>query len=144
MRIHFRVVSLACLLIVPPVSAQTGHGAAPDTTHTTLIEAMKQDLRRLVKAEEAFFDRHRTYTAVLPASDFATRSERQVVVVAQADKGYSATMTTSEEPGLTCGLFHGAGQAPNPVVVRAREPACWHRTPDGAVVSDSAMSSRNR
>jgi len=142
MRIH--VMSLACLLIVPPVSAQTGHGAAPDTTQTTLVEAMKQDLRRLVKAEEAFFDRHRTYTAVLPASDFATRSERQVVVVVQADKGYSATMTTSEEPGLTCGLFHGAGQAPSPVVVRAREPACWRRTPNGAIASDSAMSSRNR
>jgi hypothetical protein len=136
MLIHYGVLSLACVLMVPPVSAQTGHGAASDTTHATLIEAMKQDLRRLVKAEESFFDRHRTYTAVLPASDFATRPERQVVVVALADKGYSATMTTSEEPGLTCGLFHGAGQAPSPVVARAREPACWHLTPSGAVLSD--------
>jgi hypothetical protein len=122
---HYRVLSLACLLFVPPVSAQTGHATATDTAHTTLVEAMKQDLRRLVKAEEAFFARHQTYTGVLPAGDFATRPERQVVVVAHADKGYSATMTTTEEPGLTCGLFHGTGQAPSPVVTRAREPECW-------------------
>jgi hypothetical protein len=86
---------------------------------------MKHDLRRLVKAEEAFFARHHTYTAVLPAGDFATKPERQVVVVAHADKGYSATMTTTEVPGLTCGLFHGTGPAPSPVVTRAREPECW-------------------
>jgi hypothetical protein len=133
---HYRVLSLACLLIVPPVSAQSGHGAASDTTHATLVEAMKQDLRRLVKAEEAFFARHRTYTAVLPASDFATRPERQVVVVTQAGKGYSATMTTTEEPGLSCGLFHGTGRAPSPVITRAREPGCWHPLASGVVVRD--------
>ena len=136
MLIHYRVLSLACLLIVPPVSAQTGHGSASDTVHSALVEGMKQDLRRLVKAEEGFFGRHHTYTAVLPASDFETRPERQAVVVAHAEKGYSATMTTTEEPGLTCGLFHGTGQAPNAVVTRAREPACWHNLANGVVVRD--------
>jgi hypothetical protein len=136
MRMPYRVFSLACLLIVPPASAQTGHGSASDTVHSALVEAMKLDLRRLVKAEEEFFGRHRTYTAVLPESDFATRPERQVVVVAHAEKGYSATMTTTEEPGLSCGLFHGTGRAPNAAVTRAREPACWHNRPDGVVVRD--------
>jgi hypothetical protein len=136
MRIPFRVFSLACLLIVPPASAQTGHGSASDTVHSALVDAMKQDLRRLVKAEEGFFARHRTYTAVLPESDYATRPERQVVVVAHAGQGYSATMTTTEEPGLVCGLFHGSGAAPNPVVKQAREPACWHSLPSGVVVRD--------
>jgi len=136
MLVRYQVLSLACLLIVPPVSAQTRHGSASDTTHTALVETMKQDLRRLLKAEEAFFARHHTYTAVLPGSDFATRPERQVVVVAHGDKGYSATITTTEEPGLTCGLYHGSGIAPNPVVQRARDPDCWHALPSGVVVRD--------
>ena len=136
MRIPYRVLSLACLLIVPPAAAQTGHGSATDTAHAALVEGMKQDLRRLVKAEEGFFARHRTYTAVLPADDFETRPERQAVVVAHAEKGYSATMTTTEEPGLTCGLFHGSGKAPNAAITRAREPACWHNLPSGVVVRD--------
>ena len=136
MRMRYRVFSLACLLIVPTASAQTRHGSASDTAHTALIETMKQDLRRLVKAEEAFFARHRTYTAVLPASDFEARPERQVVVIAHADKGYSATITTTEEPGLTCGLYHGDGVAPNRVIQRARDPACWHALPGGVVVRD--------
>lgn len=136
MFVRCSVVSLAGLLIVCPLAAQADHSSAPDTAHATLVEAMKQDLRRLVKAEDAFLARHRTYTGVLPRTDFETKPERQVVVVAHAAEGYSATMTTTEEPGLTCGLFDGAGQAPSPVVAGAREPACWHRLPTGVIVGD--------
>jgi hypothetical protein len=136
MFLGYRLMSLACLLLAPPVAAQTSHGSASDTAHTRLVEAMKQDLRRLVRAEEAFRDRHDTYTGVLPQEEFATRPERRVVVVAHGDKGYSATMTTTEEPGLSCGLFDGTGQAPSPVVSAARKPACWHLLPSGTIVTD--------
>ena len=136
MFLGYRVGLLAGLLIVPPVAAQTSHGSASDTAHAGLVEAMKQDLRRLVKAEDAFRARNSTYTGVLPQEEFATRPERRVIVVADADKGYSATMTTSEEPDLTCGLFDGIGQAPSPLISSARKPACWHTLPSGALVAD--------
>jgi len=136
MFLGYPVVLLAGLLIVPPVGAQTSHGSASDTAHAGLVEAMKQDLRRLVKAEEAFRARHSTYTGVLPQEDFATRPERRVIVVAHEDKGYSATLTTTEEPGLTCGLYDGIGVAPSPVITSARKPACWHALPSGTIVAD--------
>lgn len=136
MFLGYRLVSLAGMFLVPPVAAQTGHGSASDTAHTRLVEAMKEDLRRLVKAEEAFRERHDTYTGVLPPEAFATRPERRVVVVAHADKGYSATITTSEEPGLSCGLYDGIGQAPSPAVSAARKPGCWHLLPSGITVAD--------
>jgi len=136
MFLGYRLVALACLLLVPPVAAQTSHGSARDTAHTRLVEAMKQDLRRLVKAEESFRERHDTYTGVLPQEEFAIRSERRVVVVAHGDKGYSATITTTEEPGLSCGLYDGIGQPPFPVVSDARKPACWHPLPSGIMVAD--------
>jgi len=136
MFLGYPVVLLAGLLIVPPVAAQTSHGSASDTAHAGLVEAMKQDLRRLVKAEEAFRARHSTYTGVLPQEDFATRPERRVIVVAHEDKGYSATLTTTEEPGLTCGLYDGIGVAPSPVITSARKPACWHALPSGTIVAD--------
>jgi hypothetical protein len=136
MFLGYRLVSLACLCFVPPVAAQTSHGSAADTAHARLVDAMKQDLRRLVKAEEGFRERHDTYTGVLPQSDFAIRQERQVVVVAHGAKGYSATMTTTEEPGLTCGLYDGIGQPPSPVVTSARKPGCWHLLPSGTIVAD--------
>ncbi len=125
MFIDYRIVALACLVIVPPASAQSGQVSAPDTAHANLVAGMKQDLSRLLKAQDAYLERYRTYTAVLPRADFATRPERQVVITAHADKGYSATMTTTEEAGLACGLFVGVGQAPSPVVTGARQPACW-------------------
>ena len=81
---------------------------------------MKQDLRRLVKAEDAFRARNSTYTGVLPQEEFATRPERRVIVVAHGDKGYGATLTTTEELGLTCGLYDGIGVAPSPVISSAR------------------------
>ena len=136
MFLGYRVVSLACLLVVPPVAAQTSHGSAPDTAHVRIVEAMKDDLRRLVKAEDAFLARNDTYTGVLPQGEFATRPERRVIVVAHEDKGYSATITTTEEPGLTCGLFDGIGVAPSPVISSARKPACWHSLPGGTIVGD--------
>jgi len=136
MFLGYPVVLLAGLLMVPPVAAQTSHGSASDTAHAGLVEAMKQDLRRLVKAEEAFRARHSTYTGVLPQEDFATRPERRVIVVAHEDKGYSATLTTTEEPGLTCGLYDGIGVAPSPVITSARKPACWHALPSGTIVAD--------
>jgi hypothetical protein len=136
MFLGYRVVSLACLLIVPPVAAQTSHGSESDKAHASLVEAMKQDLRRLVKAEDAFLARNNTYTGVLPQEEFATRPERRVIVVAQGDKGYSATLTTTEELGLTCGLYDGIGVAPSPVISSARKPACWHTLPSGALVAD--------
>jgi hypothetical protein len=130
------VLSLVSLLIAPQLSAQTDHSPASDTVHTNLVEAMKQDLRRLVKAEDAFIARYHTYTAMLPEAEFATKPERQVLVVAHRDKGYSATITSREAPGLTCGLFDGVGVAPSPVITKAREPACWHQLPSGVVVRD--------
>jgi hypothetical protein len=136
MFLGYRVVSLACLLVVPPVAAQTSHGSASDTAHAGLVEAMKQDLRRLVKAEDAFLARHSTYTGVLPQEEFATRPERRMIVVAHGDKGYSATLTTTEELGLTCGLYDGVGVAPNPVISSARKPGCWHTLPSGTMVAD--------
>jgi hypothetical protein len=131
-----RVILLAGLLMVPPVAAQTSHGSASDTAHASLVEAMKQDLRRLVKAEESFRTRNSTYTGVLPQEEFATRPERRVIVVAHGDKGYSATLTTTEELGLTCGLYDGIGVAPSPVISSARKPACWHALPSGTIVAD--------
>ena len=62
--------SPACSLCL--VAAQTSHGSASDTAHAGLVEAMKHDLRRLVKAEDAFLARNSTYTGVLP-KEFATR-----------------------------------------------------------------------
>ena len=131
-----RVLSLACLLVASPVAAQSSHGSKSDPAHTALVEGMKQDLRRLVKAEEAFRSRNKTYTGVLPQEEFATRPERRMIVVAHQDKGYSATLTTSEDPALTCGLFDGVGVAPSPVVSSARKPVCWHALPDGTIVAD--------
>jgi hypothetical protein len=136
MFLGYRVGLLAGLLIVPSVAAQTSHGSASDTAHAGLVEAMKHDLRRLVKAEDAFVARNSTYTGVLPQEEFATRPERRVVVVAHGDKGYSATLTTTEELGLTCGLYDGIGVAPSPVISSARKPACWHTLPSGALVAD--------
>ena len=136
MFLRYCVVSLACLLVVPPLVAQTSHGSAPDTAHARLVEAMKGDLHRLVKAEDAFRARHDTYTGVLPPEAFATRPERQVIVVAHADKGYSAMMTTTEEPGLTCGLYDGIGVAPSPAITAARKPGCWRVLPSGTTVAD--------
>ena len=136
MRLACPVLALACLLVVRPLSAQSDRGAAAEPTRAALVEAMKRDLRRLVKVEEAFFDRYRTYTAVLPESDFATIPERHTVIVANGGKGYSATMTTIGAPGLTCGLFHGAGEAPSPLITGAREPACWRVLPDGTIIGE--------
>jgi hypothetical protein len=136
MLLRYCIVPLACLLVVPPLAAQTSHGSTPDTTHERLVEAMKQDLQRLVKAEEAFRARHDTYTGVLPPEEYGIRPERRVIVDAHADKGYSATMTTSEEPGLTCGVYDGIGVAPSPVISAARKPACWRVLPSGTTVAD--------
>ena len=136
MFLGYRVVTLACLLIVPPVAAQTSEGPASDKARAALIEAMKHDLRRLIKAEDAFLERNGTYTGVLPHEEYATRPEHRVVVVAHADKGYSATLTTTEEPSLTCGVYDGIGVAPSPVISSARKPACWHTLSNGAVVAD--------
>ena len=136
MFLGYRVASLACLLIVPPVAAQTSDGPASDKVRAGLIEAMKHDLRRLIKAEDAFLERNGTYTGVLPHEEYATRPEHRVVVVANADKGYSATLTTTEEPSLTCGVYDGIGVAPSPVISSARKPACWHTLSNGTVVAE--------
>ena len=66
MFLGYRVVLLAGLLIVPPVAAQTSHGSASDTAHAGLVETMKQDLRRLVKAEDAFLARKAPTPACFP------------------------------------------------------------------------------
>src|SRR5262245_30753721 len=135
MLLRYCVVSLACLLAVPPLAAQTSDGSAPDTAHARLVEAMKQDLHRLVKAEDAFRARHDTYTGVLPPEQFAARPEHRVIVVAHESKGYTATMTTTEDPDLTCGLYDGIGVAPSPFISAARKPACWRVLPSGATVA---------
>jgi hypothetical protein len=136
MFLGYRVVSLACLLIVPPVAAQTSDGSASNKTHADLMEAMKHDLRRLIKAEDAFLERNGTYTGVLPHEEYATRPEHRVVVVAHGDKGYSATLTTTEDSNLTCGVYDGNGVAPSQVISSARKPACWHTLPNGTVVAE--------
>jgi hypothetical protein len=136
MRRCSHLMAAACLAVAPCLAAQAAPPAAADSAHAALVRTMKDDLRRLVKAQDAYLARHQEYATSLPGSEFAPADGHLVTIVSTGTLGWTGTVTAAQEPGLTCGLYVGNGVAPNGAVIQAREPACWRPLPDGSLSAE--------
>ncbi len=128
--------AVLCLLVAPQLAAQSGQASVGDSAHAALVVALKEELHRLLKAQDAYLAQHDTYTSVLPRSNFEAAPGHEVAIATAGNKGYSATVTGAQEPGLTCGLYVGSGTAPNAAIFKAREPACWRPLPNGSLSAE--------
>ena len=119
-------VSLIDVLIVIAIVAILAAIAIPRfaATRTKRYMAdMKSDLRALATVEDAFNSDSSYYTRNLPPGKFRSSPGVSPPAIVATDSGYTATVTSSNLPGVTCGI--GVGLK-NPVDATAPdgEPAC--------------------
>jgi hypothetical protein len=136
MRCCSHLIAAACLAVAPRLAAQAVPPTPADSAHAALVRTMKDDLRRLVTAQDAYLARHQEYATSLTGSAFAPADGHQVTIVSTGKLGWTGTVTAAQETGLTCGLYVGNGVAPNGAVIQAREPACWRPLPDGSLSAE--------
>jgi hypothetical protein len=130
------LVLTAGLLAAPRLTAQSAQPVPAGTARAARMQIMKRDLRRLIGEQEHFFLTHRVYAHSVSQLRFTPAVSGGVSLRAFGTRGWNATIATDEEAGLFCGIFVRVGTAPNPVVTKDSEPACWRRLRDGQVVSE--------
>lgn len=119
-------VSLIDVLIVVAIVAILAAIAIPRfaATRTKRYMAdMKSDLRALAAVEDAFNTDSSYYTRTLPPGRFRSSPGVSPPTIVASDSGYTATVTSTNLPGVTCGVAVGLR---NPVDASAAdgEPAC--------------------
>lgn len=123
------VFVVAVLLAALAAAGLWWYSRARDTGH---LETMKDDLRNLATAQEAyaadnggvFMPRNPRVTSTLPYNGYAPSSSVTVTIADPGPSGWSAVAVHDDAPGRICGMFYGeTPPAPNPAS-QAGEPAC--------------------
>lgn len=102
------------------------------TRGTEHLETMKDDLRNLATAQEAyaadnggvFMPRSSRVTSTLPYNGYAPSSSVTVTIADPGPSGWSAIATHDELPGKICGMFIGDAPPPPNPATQSGEPAC--------------------
>lgn len=132
-RVSITIVEAFVIAVLFAAVASLGlwwHSRASDTGH---LETMKDDLRNLATAQEAyaadnggvFMPRNSRVTSTLPYNGYAPSAGVTVNIGEPAQSGWSATATHALAPGRICGMFEGESPADpsNPATISG-EPGC--------------------
>jgi type II secretory pathway pseudopilin PulG len=98
-----------------------------------LLAGMQSDLRRLVRAQEAFYRDNQTYARAIGPTQGATTvafepsGDNVITLSSVSAAGWAAQMTNAELKGsiTRCGIFIGSATVPNAAVTTDGVPACY-------------------
>ncbi len=131
-----RALLIACLTVPVGITAQ----ATPrpgDVAHAQLVRNLKAELRRLAALQAERHAATNAWAATAVDLRYELGFDRRITMRTVPGRGWSATLSSDEEPALTCGIYEGApALAPNGAVIEVRVPACWRALGDGTYSSE--------
>jgi hypothetical protein len=140
--------SIACLLMSIP-SLLFGQGIAP--AQRVAVAQMRQTLRDLSTAEEAYFANHSSYTDDWRRTTYVVPTPTTHIAVGRAsEKGFVGQATDDRLPGVTCLVLVGEVRGPDAAalnVVGALEPLCYpnvHSLPGDMARRDAVEASEDQ
>ena len=131
-----RALLLGCLTLPAALAAQARPHPG-DVAHTQLVLGLKAELRRLAALQRERYAATSAWAGTAGDLHFDPGPDRRVRVRMLPGRGWAATLSSDEEPSLTCGIYEGApALAPNGAVIEVRVPACWRPLGDGTYSSE--------
>lgn len=133
MRYGVVAVSIAGLFALPALSrAQVKPAAQPAGAHDSrpVLTSLKNQLRNLVSAEEAFYASKSSYTNSLKDLGYVARDGAYVMVFRASDKGWAGRAVHPSLPGKSCVIWVGDAEKDPPktdelqLTAREGEPIC--------------------
>lgn len=132
----FLLCALACVALPARLKAQGPGQIRPDSLRRAVITKMKQGLRGMLATESEQYDRNWSFAINVSAATSAEALPYHLEVTAADARGWTAVATATAEPALHCGIFVGAGVAPNAAVLAPTVPACWRVVDDSTMVTE--------
>lgn len=107
----FTLIELMTVVVIIGFLAAIAIPRFGSTKERAYVATMKEDLRNLVVAQEAYFQDWVTYAATPSALDYSQSRGNMVTITAARGTGWSATVANNATT-RTCGIYVGSVVAP--------------------------------
>ena len=120
----FTLIELLIVVVIIGILAAIAIPKFANTKSKAYITAMKSDLRNLVTAEEAYFADSSKYTGTVSLLKYQNSTGVNAPAVAAGAGYWTATVTHTQLPGMTCGVGINTTNPTVGTVAAEGEPAC--------------------
>ncbi len=113
MRKGFTLIELLIVVVIIGILAAIAIPKFANTKQQAYLATLKEDLRNLVTAEEAYFSNFTTYTGTLTTTQFSPSAGVTYTVSSATGTGWAATATHTGLVGASiagCHVAIGAGE----------------------------------
>ena len=104
----FTLIELLIVVVIIGILAAVAVPKFYQTKGKAYVTSIKQDLRNLTTAQEAYFYQYASYTTDTTALKFHTSIGVQLSIPVATSSGWGATATHAQAYPLTCAIYFGS------------------------------------
>ena len=120
----FTLIELLIVVVIIGILAAIAVPKFANTKGKAETTALREDLRNLATAQEAYFYDNTVYSTVTAGLQYSTSPTVTVNITTASATGWSASATSSVANPMTCAVFYGTVASPAPPATSEGVIAC--------------------